>query len=102
MSGVVDLAQRTPLFSSRKAAKLEEFLYVPNSVVIPPAMFRDEVVPAFGRERATVGTSTQSFPVVEADVLVDRARLRADPATALEQTTAMTGRWTRSGRARAI
>ena len=87
VSGVVDLARATPLFSSRKAAKLEEFLYVPNSVVVPPEVFRDEIIPAFGRERATVGIVTRSFPTLEADVLVDRVRLRADPATALEQTT---------------
>ena len=87
VSGVVDLARALPLFSSRKAAKLEEFLYVPNAAVIGPEMFRDVIIPAFGRERATVGTVTRSFPTLEADVLVDRARLRADPATALEQTT---------------
>jgi putative ABC transport system permease protein len=87
--GVVDLARAEPLFSSRKASKLEEFLYVPNSVVISPELFREEIVPAFGRERATVGTVTRSFPTLEADVLVDRTRLRADPATALRQTTAV-------------
>ena len=89
VSGVVDLARALPLFSSRKAAKLEEFLYVPNSVVISPELFRDVIIPAFGRERATVGAVTRSFPTLEADVLVDRERLRADPATALQQTTAI-------------
>ena len=89
VGGVVDLARALPLFSSRKAAKLEEFLYVPNAVVISPEAFRDVIIPAFGRERATVGTVTRSFPTLEADVLVDRARLRADPATALQQTTAI-------------
>ena len=87
VGGVVDLARAEPLFSSRKASKLEEFLYVPNSVVISPELFRDEIIPAFGRERATVGIVTRSFPTLEADVLVDRARLRAEPATALTQTT---------------
>jgi putative ABC transport system permease protein len=89
VGGVVDLARAEPLFSSRKASKLEEFLYVPNSVVISPELFREEIIPAFGRERATVGTVTRSFPTLEADVLVDRTRLRADPATALRQTTAV-------------
>ena len=56
-------------------------------MVIGPETFRDVIIPAFGRERATVGTVTRSFPTLEADVLVDRARLRADPATALQQTT---------------
>jgi putative ABC transport system permease protein len=89
VGGVVDLARAEPLFSSRKASKLEEFLYVANSVVVSPELFRDEIIPAFGRERATVGTVTRSFPTLEADVLVDRARLRSDPATALSQTTSV-------------
>jgi putative ABC transport system permease protein len=87
VSGIVDLAQAQPLFESRKASKLEEFLYVPNAVVVSPAMFRDVIVPAFNRARATVGTITKSFPVLEADVLLQREPLQADPATALEQTS---------------
>ena len=97
MTGTVDLAQAQPLFSSRKASKLEEFLYVPNVVVISPATFRDVVVPAFDRARATVGTSTKSFPVVEADVLLNRGPLEADPATALAQTSAVTAAIDRIG-----
>ena len=97
VTGTVDLAQAQPLFSSRKASKLEEFLYVPNVVVISPATFRDVVVPAFDRARATVGTSTKSFPVVEADVLLDRGPLEADPATALAQTSAVTAAIDRIG-----
>ncbi|HSD48608.1 MAG TPA: FtsX-like permease family protein, partial [Actinomycetota bacterium] len=89
VTGVVDLARAQPLFSSRKAAKLEEFLYVPNSVVISPETFRDVIIPAFGLERATVGAVTRSFPTLEVDLLVDRARLRADPSSALQQTKAI-------------
>ena len=100
VSGIVDLAQAQPLFESRKASKLEEFLYVPNDVVVSPAMFRDVIVPAFDRARATVGTITKSFPVLEADVLLQREPLRADPATALEQTSAV-ARLDRPDRARA-
>ncbi|MDP9185075.1 MAG: ABC transporter permease, partial [Actinomycetota bacterium] len=90
VTGVVDLAQAQPLFASRKASELEEFLYVPNVVVVSPATFREAIIPAFDRVRATVGTVTKSFPVLEADVLLDRGPLHADPATALEQTTAIT------------
>jgi putative ABC transport system permease protein len=97
VTGTVDLAQAQPLFSSRKASKLEEFLYVPDVVVISPTMFRDVIVPAFERARASVGTVTKSFPVLEADVLLDRAPLEADPATALAQTTAVTGAIDRIG-----
>jgi putative ABC transport system permease protein len=97
VTGTVDLAQAQPLFSSRKASKLEEFLYVPDSVVVSPTMFRDVIVPAFERARATVGTVTKSFPVLEADVLLDRPPLEADPATALAQTTAVTAAIDRIG-----
>jgi len=86
VSGVVDLARAEPLFSSRKSTKLEEFLYVPDVVVVAPETFRDEIIPAFARARASVGSVIKSFPVLELDVLVDRSRLQADPGTALEQT----------------
>ena len=89
VSGIVDLARAQGLFQSRKASDLEAFLYVPNAVVVPPSAFRDQVVPAFDRARATVGTVTKSAPIVEADVLLDRGPLRADPATALAQTSAV-------------
>ena len=53
VSGVVDLARAQPLFSSRKSAKFEEFLYVPDSVVVTPETFRDTIIPAFDRTRAS-------------------------------------------------
>ena len=86
VSGVVDLARARSLFSSRNSTKLEDFLYVPDVVVVTPSTFRDEIVPAFDAARASVGSVTKSFPVQELDVLVDRARLEADPGTALAQT----------------
>ena len=86
VSGVVDLARAQPLFASRKSTKLEDFLYVPDAVVVTPETFRDEIIPAFARARASVGTVTKSFPLLELDVLVDRAGLQADPGTALAQT----------------
>ncbi len=89
VSGIVDLAHAQALFQSRKASDLEAFLYVPNAVVVPPSTFRDEIVPAFDRARATVGTIVKSAPLAEADVLLDRGPLQADPATALRQTAAV-------------
>ncbi|MGZ8565582.1 MAG: FtsX-like permease family protein [Actinomycetota bacterium] len=86
VSGVVDLARARSLFSSRNSTKLEDFLYVPDVVVVTPSTFRDEIVPAFDAARASVGSVIKSFPVQELDVLVDRARLQADPGTALAQT----------------
>ncbi len=87
LSGVVDLARAQPLFSSRKSSKFEQFLYVPNAIVVAPETFRSEILPAFDRARASVGSQIKSFPVQELDVLIDRSRLQADPGTALEQTT---------------
>lgn len=86
VGGVVDLAHAQPLFSSRKSSKLEEFLYVPDSVVVTPETFRDEIIPAFQRALSSFGTVSKSFPALEVDVLVDRAGLQADPGTALKQT----------------
>jgi putative ABC transport system permease protein len=91
VSGVVDLTRAQPLFSSRKSTKLEEFLYVPDAVVVTPQTFRDTIIPAFARARSEVGTVIKSIPLFELDVLVDRARLQADPARALEQTTRIAG-----------
>jgi putative ABC transport system permease protein len=89
VSGVTDLARATPLFASRKTRKLDDFLYVPHSVVVSPATFRDRVVPAFRAARATPGTAVRALPVSEVDVLIDRSRLRSDPGRALAQTKAV-------------
>ncbi len=97
VSGVVDLARADPLFSSRKSTKLEEFLYVPDTVVVTPATFRDVIVPAFDRARSSLGHVMKSFPVQELDVLVDRSRLETDPATALAQTNGIAGEIDRLG-----
>lgn len=89
VSGVADFSQAQPLFSSRKVSKLDDFLYVPLAVVVPPATFRNTVVPAFRVASAAQGTIIKNLPVSEVDVLVDRSLLRADPATALKQTKAI-------------
>ena len=89
VGGVADLARATPLFSSRKSTKLEDFLYVPSAVVVDPETFQRTVVPAFQAATATTGSVLKALPVSEVDVLVDRARLPADPARALAQTKAI-------------
>ena len=86
VSGVADLARAKPLFSSRSSSKLEDFLYVPNSVVVSRSTFDHEIAPAFRSARATLGNVIKSVPTVELDVRVQRSRLDADPATALAQT----------------
>lgn len=89
VSGVADLSQAKPLFYSRNSTKLEDFLYVPNSVVVSPETFRDTIIPAFQAASSTPGTLIKSPPVGEVDVLVDRSRLESNPASALAQTKAV-------------
>ncbi len=89
VSGVVDLSDATPLFSSRKTSKLEDFIYVPDAVVVSPKVFEKAIIPAFQAATATRGNELKSFPNTEIDVLVDRSRLRSDPARAFAQTTSV-------------
>jgi len=89
ISGVVDLADAKPLFSSRKTSRLEDFIYVPDSVIVSPAVFEDSIIPAFQAATATRGNELKSFPLLEVDVLLDRSRLQSDPARAFEQARAV-------------
>jgi putative ABC transport system permease protein len=89
VSGMTDLARAKPLFYSRKTSKLEDFIYVRDSVVVSPRTFRREIVPAFQRANARRGSVLKSLPVSEVDVLIDRARLHTDPGRALAQSKAV-------------
>jgi putative ABC transport system permease protein len=89
VSGVTDLARAKPLFYSRKTSKLEDFIYVPDSVVVSPQTFRREIRPAFQLANARRGSALKSLPVSEVDVLIDRARLHTDPGRALAQSKAV-------------
>ena len=89
IGGVTDLARATTLFSSRKASKFEDFLYVPDSIVVSPAVFERAIVPAYRTQSAALGTLAKSVPMSEVDVLVDRSRIHADPAAAFAQTRAI-------------
>jgi putative ABC transport system permease protein len=89
VGGVTDLARSKPLFYSRKTSRLEDFVYVPDSIVVSPDLFRRAVVPAFRAASATPGSQLKSLPVTEVDVLVQRGRLRSDPGRALAQTRAV-------------
>lgn len=89
ISGVADLARARPLFYSRRSRKLEDFLYVPSSVIVSPSVFARTIIPAFRTESAALGGVVKNLPVEEVDVLVDRGRLHTNPATALAQTQAV-------------
>jgi putative ABC transport system permease protein len=92
VSGTTDLSRANPLFYSRNSNKLEEFIYVPDSVIVSPATFDRKIIPAFQAASATSAGIVKSPPVREVDVLVDRARLDSDPASALAQTKAIAER----------
>jgi putative ABC transport system permease protein len=89
VSGVADLSRAQPLFASRNSSKLEDFLYVPDAVIVSPTTFKRQIIPAFQRASAAQGAGLKSPPIQEVDVLVDRSRLQSDPATALTQTMAV-------------
>ena len=79
VSGIVDLSRARPLFNSREGSKLEDFLYVPDSIVVSPAAFERLVLPAFrARQRPPGATRSRSRapPTLEVDVPLDRAPLR--------------------------
>lgn len=98
VGGIADLGAAKPLFYSRKTSKLEDFLYVPDTVVVDPATFQRAVVAAFERAGARRGSAFKSLPVSEVDVLVERSRLQADPGRALAQTRAVARAVTAVGR----
>jgi putative ABC transport system permease protein len=89
IGGVADLARARPLFSSRRSRNLEDFLYVPQAVVVSPAVFARTIVPALRAGSAAFGGVVKSLAVEEVDVLVERGRLHANPAAALAQTQAV-------------
>jgi putative ABC transport system permease protein len=86
VSGIVDLTRARSLFSSRKGANLESFIYVPHTLIVDSETFEDVVVPAFRRATTGRGERVKSPPVREIDVGVDEELLDAAPGVALVQT----------------
>jgi putative ABC transport system permease protein len=95
ISGITDLLRARSLFYSRQGQQLEQFVYVPNTVVVHPGTFAEAIVPAFQKATTTTGDVVRSRPVLEVDVTVERERLDADPGTALAQTRAVADAVTR-------
>jgi putative ABC transport system permease protein len=89
VSGVADLTRAEPLFSSRTSRSLGVFLYVPQSLVVSPAVFDRAIIPALRAQSAALGGIVKSRPVEEIDVRVERRGLRTNPAAALAQTRAV-------------
>jgi putative ABC transport system permease protein len=91
ISGITDLTRARSLFYSRQGQQLEQFLYLPNTVVLDPEVFARTIVPAFQTATTAGGDLVKSKPIREVDIAVERERLDADPATALAQTRAVAG-----------
>lgn len=89
ISGTTDLSRAKALFYSRQGSNLEDFLYTPNAIVIDPATFDAAVVPALLTASTLRGSVGASAPIREVDIRVMRARLDADPGTALDQTASI-------------
>ena len=86
VSGITDLSGARPLFESRQAASLEEFKYVPYTIVVGRDIYEGQVAPAYEQAAADRATIAGSLPLEELDTLVDRGILDADPATAAAET----------------
>lgn len=89
LAGTADLSTAKPLFYSRKSSNLEDFVYVPDSIIVGEATFRRAIIPAFRSAAARGGATVKESPLVELDVSIARSALRADPAAALAQTGAV-------------
>ncbi len=86
VSGIVDLTRASSLFSSRKGADFETFVYVPNSIVLDSQMFARSVVTAFETALTTVGDRLKSPPINEVEIGVERELLNSEPSAALDET----------------
>ena len=86
VSGIVDLTRARSLFSSRRGANLETFIYVPYTLIIDAPSFTNVVLPAFERAATGRGERVKSPPVREVDIGVERELLDAEPSVALAQT----------------
>ena len=89
ISGITDVSQAKSLFYSRQGKQLEQFVYVPNTVIVGPDVFAKTIVPAFQNVTANPGTVLRNQPILEVDVFVERGPLDADPGTALADTQAV-------------
>jgi putative ABC transport system permease protein len=86
VSATVDLSHAEPLFASRNPESPGDFIYVPNSLVLPPDLFDDLVRPALRTDAASPTPVVANPPVLEVDIQVERSGLSTDPASALVRT----------------
>ena len=89
VSGIVDLTLARSLYTSRRGADFESFLYVPNAIVMDTATFSATILPAYARAVTTRGERVKAPPIREIDIGIARDLLDAEPAVALIETRAI-------------
>jgi putative ABC transport system permease protein len=86
IGGVVDVSLADSLWTSRLEDSQGDFVYVPNSVVVPPDVFENQILPALRQDAASAIPVLKNPPIVELDLKVQRALLSANPTLALVRT----------------
>ena len=89
VSGILDLSLARSLYTSRRGADFESFLYVPNAIVMDTATFSGTILPAYARAATRRGERVKAPPVREIDIGIARDLLNAEPALALIETQAI-------------
>ena len=62
VSGIVDLTQARSLFSSRRGADFETFIYIPNAIIVDSALFAEVVMPAYERPLLSAVNGSRTHP----------------------------------------
>ena len=89
LAGVVDLTRATPLFVSRNPDNQGEAVAAPFVLVVDYAFYQQTVLPALRLDAAAATPVVTAPPVVEVDILLDRAALSADPTAAVIRTAGL-------------
>lgn len=86
ITGLADLTRARSLFSSRRGADLEAFIYRPVSIIVSPQLFADRVFPAYQRAGTGRGAMLKNPLMREIDITLDHNRLDGSPEPALAAT----------------
>ncbi len=92
VTGIADLSRSRALFNSRRGADLEEFLYIPSSLIITSKYFEEIVFPAYQSAASENEDRLKNPPVREIDIWLDHALLNGSPEIALTETKQINSR----------
>jgi len=82
VGGTADFSKADPLFASRSADNQGEFVQVPNVLVVPLSVLKNDILPALRVDAASTSPLLKAPPTLELDLHIDRARLATDPSLA--------------------